>query len=287
MPVVMRRPGPPLDGLVTMIACRYGEQPQASVEKILPSAQTGLWVNLNRDTFRSFGDGGRERRGSGALLAGPTSRATAFEFEQGHAHVTVSFALGGAGRFFTVPLVQAADDLVPLEDLWGRAGASLRERLLEAGSPRDALEVMEGALLDHLRGSFSPDPAMLAAAAALSRGARVTSGAADPGLLPRTLRRRFTAEVGLGPKRFGRVQRMKRLVRDLDGRTEVDWAAEAVGHGYADQPHLADEFRELAGVTATEYLRSRINGPNHLRFEQPRDAGRLLSVCADVTWVTG
>ena len=49
-------------------------------------------------------------------------------------------------------------------------------------------------------------------------------------------------------------------------RTEVDWAAAAADHGYADQPHLADEFRDLAGVTATEYLRSRINGPNHLRF---------------------
>jgi AraC-like DNA-binding protein len=59
---------------------------------------------------------------------------------------------------------------------------------------------------------------------------------------------------------------MQRLVRDLDGQTEVDWAAAAVKHGYADQPHVADEFRELVGVTPTEYLRSRVDGPNHLRF---------------------
>jgi AraC-like DNA-binding protein len=45
----------------------------------------------------------------------------------------------------------------------------------------------------------------------------------------------------------------------------VDWAATATEHGYADQPHLADEFRELVGVTPTEYLRLRVNGPNHLR----------------------
>ncbi|MFY9927946.1 MAG: helix-turn-helix domain-containing protein [Streptosporangiaceae bacterium] len=266
MPVVARRPGPPLDGLVTAITCRYGEQPHASVEKILPSAETGLWVNLNRDAFRSFGDDGRIRRVPGAMLAGPSSRAAAFEFEQGHAHVAVSFALGGAGRFFAAPLRLAADELVPLEVLWGRAGASLRERLLEAGTPDNMLDVMEGVLRQHLAGTLSPDPAVLAAAGALSRGARVTQAAEDLALLPRTLRRRFTAEVGLGPKRFGRVQRMQRLVRDLDGRTEVDWATTAADHGYADQPHLADEFRDLAGVTATEYLRSRINGPNHLRF---------------------
>jgi AraC-like DNA-binding protein len=266
MPVVVCRPGPPLDGLVTSITYRSGEQLCASVEKILPSAGTGLWVNLNRDEFRSFRDDGRVRRVPGAMLAGPTSRAAAFEFEQGHAHVAVSFALGGAGRFFALPMAPVADELVPLDIVWGRAGATLRERLLEACSPQAALAVMEHVLRQHLTGSLAPDPAVTAAAGALAQGTRVTQTAEDLGLLPRTLRRRFTAEVGLGPKRFGRVERMQRLVRDLDGRAEVDWATAAAEHGYADQPHLADEFRELVGVTATQYLRSRVNGPNHLRF---------------------
>ena len=87
----------------------------------------------------------------------------------------------------------------------------------------------------------------------------------DLGLLPRTLRRRITAQVGLTPKGFARVRRMQRLVRNLDGQRQVDWAAAAAEHGYADQPHLADEFRALAGVTPSEYLRSRIDGPNNLR----------------------
>jgi hypothetical protein len=37
-----------------------------------------------------------------------------------------------------------------------------------------------------------------------------------------------------------------------------------------DQPNLADEFRELAGVTPAEYPRSPVNGPNHLRAEVTR-----------------
>ena len=94
------------------------------------------------------------------------------------------------------------------------------------------------------------------------------------GLPSRTLRRRFTAQVGLTPKRFARVQRLQHVVRYLDGRTQVDWAAVAAEHGYADQPHLADEFRELAGVTPTEYLRSRVNGPNHLVFPPRACPGR-------------
>jgi AraC-like DNA-binding protein len=271
VPVVVRAPAPPLAGLVRSLVYRSGEQPQRSVEKILPSPQTGLWVNLNRDAFRSFDEAGRASQVGGAMLAGPASRASVIEFEQGHAHVCVTFALGAASCFVAAPLALARDEMVPLEVLWGAQGAGLRERLLEASTPDDALAVTEAVLLGQLTGEDAPDPAVVAAAGALSRGVRVGEVAADLGLLPRTLRRRFTAQVGLTPKRFARVQRMQRLVRDLDGHRDADWAALAAGHGYADQSHLADEFRELAGVTPGEYLRSRVNGPNHLRVAGHED----------------
>jgi AraC-like DNA-binding protein len=263
--VVVRRPAPPLDGLVTAITYRAGEQPRTSVEKILPGPETGLWVNLNRDAFRSFGDDGRVRQVPGAMIAGPGGRASVIEFEAGHAHVSVTFALGAASSFFAPPVDLLRDDLVPVQEVWGRSGRWLRERLLEASGPGEALGVMEDWLLLRLTGPSRPDPAVIAAARALSRGVPVGEVSLALGLLPRTLRRRFTARVGLTPKRFARVQRLRRLARDLDGQTQVDWASAAAGHGYADQPHLAGEFRELVAVTPTEYLRSRVNGPNHLR----------------------
>jgi AraC-like DNA-binding protein len=125
---------------------------------------------------------------------------------------------------------------------------------------------MVGDLAGFLTGPLALDPIIIAAGAGLAAGIPVSKVAADLGVLPRTLRRRFTMQVGLGPKRFARVQRLQRVVRDLDGRAQVDWAAVAARHGYADQPHLAEEFRQLVGVTPTGYLRSRIDGPNHLRL---------------------
>jgi AraC-like DNA-binding protein len=122
---------------------------------------------------------------------------------------------------------------------------------------------LEGVLLSRL--SAAPDPVVMAAGGALSAGMPVGEVAAGPGVLPRTLRRRFTAKVGLGPKRFARVQRLQRVVREVDGLERVDWASVAARHAYADQPHLVEEFRQLVGVTPTGYLRSRIDGPNHLR----------------------
>ena len=264
MTVVVRRPGPPLGGLVRAITYQAGEQPQTSVEKILPGPAASLWINLNRDEFRSLGDAGQVVQVPGAMLAGPTSRAAVIEFEQGRAHISVTFALGAAGCFFAPPLDVTRDLQVPLGDVWGRPGTVLRERVLEAATPQDALEVVEGVLLEALCGLR--DPLVVAACGALSAGVPVGKVAAELGVLPRTLRRRFTAQVGLGPKRFAQVQRLQRVVRDLDGCASVDWAGVAARHGYADQPHLVEEFRQLVGVTPTGYLRSRVNGPNHLRI---------------------
>jgi hypothetical protein len=113
--VVVRRPGPPLAGLVTEIVYRTGEQSRTSVEKILPGSGTGLWVNLNRDAFRSFGWAGQVRQVPGAMVSGPAGRASVIEFEEGHAHVSVTFALGAAHCFFAPPLALLRDDLVPVE----------------------------------------------------------------------------------------------------------------------------------------------------------------------------
>jgi AraC-like DNA-binding protein len=262
--VVVRRPGPPLDGLVRAITYQAGEQPRTSVEKLLPGPGASLWINLNRDEFRSYSETGQVVRVPGAMLAGPTSRAAVIEFEQGRAHISVTFALGAACCFFGPPLDVTRDLQVSLEDIWGRPGALLREQVLAATGPQDALNVVEGVLIGALTGLR--DHLVVAAGGALSAGVPVGKVAADLEMLPRTLRRRFTAQVGLSPKRFARVQRLQRVVRDLDGCSSVDWAGVAARHGYADQSHLVEEFGQLVGVTPTEYLRSRVNGPNHLRF---------------------
>lgn len=265
MTVVVRRPGPPLDALIPAITYQAGHQPRTSVEKILPDPAAGLYVNLNTDEFRSLRHG-HPVSVPGSMFAGPRGRASVVEFEQGRAHVWVRFTPGAAGAF-GLPPQPSADEMVPLSAFWSRQGELLRERLLSAGSADRMLLKMESVLLGQLREPAAPDPAMLAAARALSGGVPVAQVADDLGLLPRTLRRRFTAQLGLAPKRFARVQRLRRVVRAVDGCDRADWAALAAAHGYSDQSHLIDEFRDIAGVTPGEYLRSRINvnGPTHLK----------------------
>ena len=84
------------------------------------------------------------------------------------------------------------------------------------------------------------------------------------GLSPRTFTRRFRDRTGLTPKRFARIQRLQRMLAAVEPGRPVDWAALAAGHGYCDQAHLIDDFRDLTGVTPGAYRPRSAAERNHL-----------------------
>ena len=66
---------------------------------------------------------------------------------------------------------------------------------------------------------------------------------------------RFRRQVGLRPKMVARLVRFDGLCRRLDqagGRP--DWGRVAAEAGYADQAHLARDFRQFTGTTPTQFL---------------------------------
>ncbi|HJQ83469.1 MAG TPA: helix-turn-helix domain-containing protein, partial [Candidatus Binatia bacterium] len=63
----------------------------------------------------------------------------------------------------------------------------------------------------------------------------------------------FRDAVGLPPKLYCRVLRFQEALRLLVVRPPRPLADVALAAGYSDQPHLNREFRELAGVSPSEY----------------------------------
>jgi transcriptional regulator GlxA family with amidase domain len=78
----------------------------------------------------------------------------------------------------------------------------------------------------------------------------LTSVGRDVGVGERQLRRRFLDAVGYGPKTLQRVLRFRSFLDDLP--LDGDLADAAARAGYADQPHLNRECRDLAGLTPAE-----------------------------------
>ena len=271
---------PRLAPFVSGLGCYQSALP-AGQDRVLPNGTMTVMVNLAEDEFRTYsGPGGQTvHRAVGAMLSGPDPRAVMIDTAEQRHGLSVSFAFGGAAPFFPLPFGALTGQLISLDALWGRDGAVLRERLLETAGPRRQFAVLEEVLLAHLAddrtGRPGDGPAIGYATAELARGRRVRDVAEDVGLLPRTFTRRFRDRTGLTPKRFARIQRLQRAAAAVaaghgaDGGAGhragyTDWAQVAADHGYCDQAHLIDDFRDLAGITPGAYRPRSAEEHNHL-----------------------
>ena len=233
-------------------------------ERVLPNGRMQLLVNLDEDELRAWrGDGlDRLQTVSGAALTSVSDEPFAIDTAEQRRIVGATFHPGGAAAFFDVPMTELGGRDVALGDLWGRSGAILRDRMLEARDDQACLAVLERALVGRLH--RHRDRQMDLAIVALERGRPVGEVARTLELSPRRLIRRFSARVGLAPKRFARLRRFHRVLQDIAGARRVDWADVATAAGYYDQAHLIRDFRAFSGLKPSDYEPRNARDETHL-----------------------
>jgi AraC-like DNA-binding protein len=74
-------------------------------------------------------------------------------------------------------------------------------------------------------------------------------------LSERQLRTIFTDTVGISPKHFTRIDRLRAV---LAGAGRGSWSDLAVAAGYYDQAHLTVEFRTIMGVPPAAFVSGRL-----------------------------
>jgi AraC-like DNA-binding protein len=251
---VVRAPSRPLAPFVSYLAYYETRFPPVR-EVLLPTGSMVLVMNLADDAARWY-DGPRLATAHsvrGAVVVGPGAGRLGVDLADLRCIIGVLFRPGGAYPFFGPPASAFDFPIVDLEAVWGHHGRFARERVLAAPTPEARLSIMERILVERLTRPLEPDPGIAWAAEALHRGLAVATVADRLGVPDRTLLRRFTTQVGLTPKRYGRVRRLQRLLAWIPDGTDADWARAAVECGYFDQAHLINEFRALTGLTPTVY----------------------------------
>jgi AraC-like DNA-binding protein len=123
---------------------------------------------------------------------------------------------------------------------------------IDAGSPLAALmdaapETIVARLADRLRAS--PPPAL---GEALLEETTVAAVACRAGLSHRQLQRLFARDFGMPPRSYLRLLRFRGALRGMQDHASLAEAAAA--EGYADQAHMAREWRTLAGASPTQWL---------------------------------
>ena len=195
------------------------------------------------------------------IVLGPRTRA--LYYEPNAAPLAPRFRLtpGQARAVLGVPLTALADRVVPLTELPAADARQLAHGWL--GAPADPGAVLHPYLARAAPAADRETRWIDAAAARLvgmpERPAESVAAVADAlGVSERHLRNRFAAAVGVSPKHYARIQRVRRVLADLGS---APWAQLAAQAGFYDQSHLGREFRRLMGVAPGAFAAGRTPAP--------------------------
>jgi AraC-like DNA-binding protein len=196
------------------------------------------------------------------LLVGPQTRASYLapdpDPDAGPVCVSLRLRPGRSTALLGTSPRDLVDRIVPLADYWGEQAPRLAARL--TGEPTAVLAALADTLLDRAAGSAPAGGELtVAAARALADGDRLTVAARRVGVSERHLRNLFHTEVGVSPKHFARLDRLRRVLAAAgSGR---GWAELAHAAGYYDQAHLSAEFVALLGVPPGAFAAGRLPEP--------------------------
>lgn len=272
-----RVPAPPLDRYIDDIYCLTGT-PRHRRMNVPPMPSAHLFVNLGepirlQDSEPAtppavFADG---------WFMGVWTRRFVVEYPSWVQVVGVYFKPWGLSPFVDLPASELRDRWVPVDALWQSSLDRIRNRVGEAASTADALELVEDLLRARLSAARSRglDLVLHTSGRLLASHGTVAVGAlADgAGVSGNHLATQFKAHVGVTPKRVARIYRFTRLILSVDPAGPVDWPHLAYTAGYSDQAHFAKEFKTFTGHTPTAYLALRRRFPAEPGF--PPDEGPM------------
>ncbi|WP_050424063.1 helix-turn-helix domain-containing protein [Bradyrhizobium tropiciagri] len=194
----------------------------------------------------------RQHSFAAGLYAGPV-----YIESDGHAAcVQVDFTPLGAYSFFGGAVTELTGRMIELEDVLGRDGHWLRERLGAEACWQRRFDLIEDFVLR--RAGHTPSGEVTFAYRRLARSAgaiSITALAGEIGWSRKHLVDRFRSELGLAPKSLARMMRFHRASRLAQSGSRLGWAGIAAESGYADQAHLAREFVAFAGEPPTAWAR--------------------------------
>ncbi|MFI9815424.1 helix-turn-helix domain-containing protein [Saccharothrix variisporea] len=178
-------------------------------------------------------------RSEEAFVLGPRTRGRYFAGVDAH-RLLVRLRPGLARAVLGVGVRSLVDEVVPLRELWG----------VSVGGPAG----LRSALASRLADLDPRSDALVASAAGLVLTSGVAGAAARLHVSERHLRGLFGEAVGLPPKQYARVERVRRAV--ASGGTG-GWTRVAAELGYYDQSHLHAEFRATMGVAPGAFAAGR------------------------------
>jgi AraC-like DNA-binding protein len=168
----------------------------------------------------------------------------------------VGFQPDGIYRLFSVPANELTNQDFEAQSVLGPVIAEMKERLGNARSFSERVQIVEQVLVPVALRSSGRDGISAAAHGILLAGgrARIPALAARAGLGVRQFERKFLSQVGMRPKLFARIARFEAALEHKARFSTRSWTDVALNFGYFDQMHMVHDFAEFTGATPSDTL---------------------------------
>jgi AraC-like DNA-binding protein len=187
-----------------------------------------------------------------AHLTGPTGAARLVTMEDGAVVRGARFWPDAGGAVLGLDAESLRDGRAAAAEVLGAAAEVFAHAIAAAPDLERSADIFSNFIAPIVRAAPPLDVPVRTMVRAInaSRGdGSIAAAARSAGLSARQLRRRFRRAVGLTPKEYARVRRVRAAIGAVLGAEQETWSAIAAELGYTDQPHLIHDIAELTGFT--------------------------------------
>jgi len=262
-------PSPPLNRYINHLYYFDGPMPSPR-ERILPVPHLDLKINLG-GSFQMYQGRHTEqpKHLAESWLVGLYGEYHTIDWPSDTRLYGVRFKPSGVSPFFGFPLSELYNQVVALDEVWGRFASEIRERLYAAPSIETGFALFEQRILTRLCEATSGQTIVEYGIAEVARhhGSLSIKALSDHiGISQNHLLTQFKRVVGTSAEALARLYRFEHVLRSINPIQPVDWTQIAAQSGFYDQSHFNKDFKAFTGHSPTEYLhlRRRVYAENAL-----------------------
>ena len=172
---------------------------------------------------------------------------------------SIVFQPQGLMQFFKFPLYEICNQNIPLQYISGQAGRDLEEKMSEATSFYQRVNIAETYLLDLLKTDFDyfEFRRINRVVELIKRtygNINVNQMASEACLCRKQFERVFAKHIGISPKQYLKIIRFQFAIFQKQQNTNMNLEYLSYKSGYFDQSHFINDFKLLSGLTPKQYF---------------------------------
>lgn len=240
-----------------------------SSERVFPDGCIELMFHYG-DLFREYKGGDNPQLQPRSFIYGQVEKFIEIEATGKIGILGVRFHPNGLKPFVKVDVNDLTGKTVAVEDLWGKDGEILEDRMLNARTNEDRIALFQVFLLRKLSEFPETDPIVERCVDSILKSdgnIPINDLANQLNIGRRHLERKFISNVGISPKLLSRITRFNNTLKLIEHKQFTSLTMVAYEGGFYDQAHFIRDFKVFTGLNPKQYFSQDLDMAKHFFFD--------------------